>query len=227
MAVASYDSLAQWYGGWATWPPALFDYARHLLPASLDGQRVLDVACGQGRLSRELAAAGARVVGVDVSAEMIKQAMAEDGESVAIDYRHADVADIDAWWQGRSFDGAACEMALMDIEDLDGAISAIARVLRPGGWFVASMVHPCFPGDEDGLSSWPPEDGYSHEGHWTSADHNPRGVRIRIGSYHRTLSTYVNTLTRHALRIQAFAEPRDTLPQFLTIGCRRESANAD
>jgi len=224
VTVSAYDAFAGWYEQWADWPTSLFGYARHLLPDRLVGQRVLDVACGHGRLSRDLRAAQAEVVGVDISSELINKAWASTPSGdTCVSFQQADVADVDAWWDGTPFDGAACEMALMDIADLDGAIRAVATVLRPGGWFVASMVHPCFPGNDAGLSSWPPEEGYSHEGHWTSANHNPEGVRIRLGSYHRTLATYANTLIRHGFAIQAIAEPSDTLPQFLALGCRRQA----
>jgi hypothetical protein len=40
----------------------------------------------------------------------------------------------------------------MDIDDLAGSLSTVAAVLRPGGWFAASIVHPCFPGNELGCS---------------------------------------------------------------------------
>jgi hypothetical protein len=83
---------------------------------------------------------------------------------------------------GRPFGGCTCELALMDIDDLAGALSTVTAVLRPGGWFVASMVHPCFPGTELGRSSWRPAEGYASEGWWISPDHNPGGVRIRAGS---------------------------------------------
>jgi SAM-dependent methyltransferase len=225
VTVSAYDPVASWYEQWASWPTALFGYARHLLPEQLAGQRVLDVACGHGRLSRDLHAAEANVVGVDLSAELIRKARAfPSGSQGGISYHHADVADLGAWWDGTAFDGAACEMALMDIADLDGAIRAVATVLRPGGWFVASMVHPCFPGNEAGLSSWAPDAGYSQEGYWKSGRHNPDGIRIRLGSFHRTLATYVNTLTREGLQVQAIAEPRDALPQYLAFACRRDSS---
>ena len=102
----------------------------------------------------------------------------------------------DEWWDGAFFDGAVCEMAMMDIEDLDGTVNAVAATVRPNGWFLISMVHPCFPGGETGLSSWPVGKSYFDEGRWTSPDHNPDGVRRRVGSSHRTLSTYLNTAHR-------------------------------
>jgi SAM-dependent methyltransferase len=224
VTVSAYDSIADWYEQWATWPASLFEYGRVLLPDQLAGARVLDVACGHGRLSRELADAGADVVGVDVSGELIQRARSRGTEGPgSINYLCADVARVEAWWDGTPFDGATCEMALMDIADLDGTLNSIATVVRPGGWFAASLVHPCIPGNASGLSSWPPDRGYSAEGFWRSAEHNPAGLRIRLGSYHRTLGTYVNTLIRHGFRIDALAEPNETLPQFLAIGCTRNA----
>ena len=65
----------------------------------------------------------------------------------------------ESWWDGELFDGATCEMALMDIDDLEGTVNAVARVLGPDGVFVTAFVPPCFPGDEAWLSSWPPDHG--------------------------------------------------------------------
>jgi 2-polyprenyl-3-methyl-5-hydroxy-6-metoxy-1,4-benzoquinol methylase len=91
---------------------------------------VLDIGCGQGRLSRHLAKLGAEVTGVDVSAEMLGRARASGPPDIA--YLQADVAGDLAWWDGRPFDGCTCEMALMDIDDLAGALSAVNALLDAG-----------------------------------------------------------------------------------------------
>ena len=46
-------------------------------------------------------------------------------------YFEADVADLDRWWDGTAFDGAVCEMAMMDIDDLPATLSAIATTVCP------------------------------------------------------------------------------------------------
>jgi len=214
---ARYDQFAEWYEQWIGDVPPVIPTHAGLLPA-VTGDRVLDIACGQGRMSRYLAGLGADVVGVDISAAMLGKARAAGPENIT--YVHADVTDL-AWWDGRPFDGCTCELALMDIDDLAGTLSTVTAVLRPGGWFVASIVHPCFPGNEAGRCSWPPEQGYESEGWWTSSDHNPAGVRIRVGATHRKLSTVLNALRDAGLDAEYFAEPPAPVPTYLLWRCRR------
>jgi SAM-dependent methyltransferase len=217
-ALARYDEFSEWYGQWIGDAPPLIAAQAGLLPV-VTGERVLDIACGQGRMSRYLAGLGADVVGVDISAAMLDKARAAGPQNIA--YVRADVTRRAAWWDGRPFDGCTCELALMDIDDLAGTLSTVTTVLRPGGWFVASIVHPCLPGSELGLSSWPPGEGYECEGFWTSPDHSPEGVRIRVGATHRKLSTFLNALLDAGLEAERFVEPPAPAPKYLLWRCRR------
>jgi SAM-dependent methyltransferase len=215
---ARYDEFAEWYEQWITDAPPLISAHVGLLPA-VTGDRVLDIACGQGRMSRYLALLGADVAGIDISAAMLGKARAAGPENIT--YIHADVTRHPSWWDGRPFDGCTCELALMDVDDLEGALSTVTAVLRPGGWFVASIVHPCFPGAEGGRSSWPPEQGYESEGWWTSPDHRHDGVRTRVGATHRKLSTYLNALLDAGLEVEHFVEPPAPVPTYLLFRCHR------
>ena len=109
------------------------------------GERLLDVACGNGLTSRRLAAAKAKVTALDVSEAMIAIAAGHAGQS-AIDYRVADATDREALLAlGASvFDGALCNMALMDMAEIEPLMTALPVLLKPGGRFVFSVVHPCF-----------------------------------------------------------------------------------
>ena len=112
---------------------------------ALPGERILDIACGNGLTSRRLAKAGARLVAFDFSEDLIDLARGRS-EGLDIDYLVLDATDhaaLLALGEG-SFDGALCNMALMDIADLDPLMRAIAKLLKPGGRFVFSTLHPCF-----------------------------------------------------------------------------------
>lgn len=220
---ARYDGFADWYLTWIEDSPGLvFDPTADLIPARLTGERWLDVACGTGRASRELVRRGASTIGVDVAGSLIATARTlERARQPKVNYVVGDIAHPEHWWDGQLFDGVTCEMALMDIDNLDATVKAVARVLRPDGRFVCSIVNPCFPGNQAGLSSWPPDRGYSAEGYWISPDHNPDGVRIRVGSNHRTLSTYLNAFIFAGFRLDRAFEPPSPVPYWLALACRQ------
>ncbi|HSB69253.1 MAG TPA: class I SAM-dependent methyltransferase [Candidatus Methylomirabilis sp.] len=109
------------------------------------GARLLDIACGNGVASRRLVELGARVVAVDCAEELIALAR-EHRHGREIDYRVVDATDHDALVSlgEATFEGALCNMALMGLADLRALMLALARLLRPGGPFVFSVLHPCF-----------------------------------------------------------------------------------
>jgi SAM-dependent methyltransferase len=215
-----YDAIADWYveftKDWDSTPLAL-------LPGDLQGLQILDLACGYGTASRYLARSGARVTGLDISAGLLSRArQIEAGQPLGIRYLRGDAARTD-WWDGVAYDGVLCNMALMDIDDLDGALSTVAAVLAPGGWFSFSVFHPCYPGGPEGswsgLPSWPPEGGYAREGWWSTAG---EGVRGRAGGNHRMLSTYLNAVLRAGLVLEELAERGSSVPVTLIARCRRQ-----
>jgi 2-polyprenyl-3-methyl-5-hydroxy-6-metoxy-1,4-benzoquinol methylase len=109
------------------------------------GENLVDVACGNGVTSRRLAEAGARVLAIDFSEAMIRQAR-QRTEGSAIDYRVIDATDLAALFglgEGQ-FDGALCNMALMDTAEIRPLLTGLGRLLRPQGRFVFSTLHPCF-----------------------------------------------------------------------------------
>jgi 2-polyprenyl-3-methyl-5-hydroxy-6-metoxy-1,4-benzoquinol methylase len=111
------------------------------------GERVLDVACGNGLTSRRLVAMGAQVVALDFSAEMIARARRRTTEHTdRIEYHVLDATDeaaLLALGEGQ-FDAAICNMALFDMAGIEPLFHALARLLHPGGRFVFSVIHPCF-----------------------------------------------------------------------------------
>jgi SAM-dependent methyltransferase len=94
-------------------------------------ERVLDVGCGDGALTLKIAAAGARVVGIDSSPELIAASRAAGLDARLMDAREiAFDADFDA-----VFSNAALHWA----GEPDRVLPAIRRALRPGGRFVGEF----------------------------------------------------------------------------------------
>lgn len=126
--------------------------ATERLLAVTPGERVLDLACGNGLAARRLARLGADVVACDFSPEMIARARArtEGAESV----EHGDrirYCVVDATREDQllslgtdAFDAVLCNMALFDIADVQPLARILPRLLRSGGRFVFSILHPCF-----------------------------------------------------------------------------------
>jgi len=209
MTEARYDAVADFYisGFDSADDPASLALLELLGPVA--GLRVLDVACGHGRITRELARRGADVTGIDISASLISKAReTEQNEPLGIRYIHADVTTSAALGNAE-FDAATCNFGLSDIDALDAAIAAVSRALRPDGSFTFSILHPCFAGGKDISASWPATGRYHDEGHWTALEQRS-GLRRLVGANHRMLSTYFGTLRRHGLWLDQIAEP---LPQ--------------
>jgi hypothetical protein len=116
-------------------------------------------------------------------------------------------------------------MALMDIDNLDDAVSTASETTSPGSWFAWSIIHPGFPGIDEIRASWPTGGSYFDQGWWNTGGD---GVRGRVGSNHRTLSTYLNTMVKHGFALEAAAEPAwrrsasdPPMPFFLVTRWRR------
>jgi trans-aconitate methyltransferase len=124
------------------WDPAL--YARHgyvhRMAGSLvellepkAGERVLDVGCGTGELTRAIALAGARVVGVDASASMIEAARRSFPE---LDLRVMDAREMRF---EEPFDAVFSNATLHWVRPPEKAAARIFAALRPGGRLVAEF----------------------------------------------------------------------------------------
>jgi ubiquinone/menaquinone biosynthesis C-methylase UbiE len=115
--------------------PENADAFLRLLPAPR--RRALDLACGEGRLTRELTARGYDVVGVDAAPTLVRLAReaGPDGSYVLGDAAALPFDD-------GAFDLVVAFMSLQDMDDAVGAIREVGRVLEPGGWLCLAIIHP-------------------------------------------------------------------------------------
>jgi trans-aconitate methyltransferase len=116
----------------AAFVPALGDAVLQLL-APQPGELILDVGCGDGALTERIAAAGARVIGLDSSAEMVEAARARGIDAFVAD---AEAMDLDRFGQ---FDAVFSNAALHWMLDPDAVATGIFKTLRDGGRFVGEM----------------------------------------------------------------------------------------
>ena len=96
------------------------------------GERILDLGCGDGQLTAQLAATGAAVTGVDASAAMVAAARAR---GIAADQAQAEQLP----YPGAAFDAVFSNAALHWVRGQDAMLAQVRRVLRRGGRFVAEM----------------------------------------------------------------------------------------
>jgi len=206
------------------WHRALIDPTVLELVGPVRGLRVLDLACGNGYLSRRFAREGAEVVGIDASAPTLAFARAREAAApLGIRFEVRDANHLHGI-AGGAFDLVVANMALMDIRDAGGSIREVARVLRSSGRFVFSISHPCF--DIDSGSVWSVEQAHYDRTIWRKVrsyrEEREVSVPWKISetetrytkSFHRTLSTYSRYLREAGFAIVRLEEPAP-LPELL------------
>jgi 2-polyprenyl-3-methyl-5-hydroxy-6-metoxy-1,4-benzoquinol methylase len=154
---ANLETLAAWNANAALWDEKMGDEGNDFVnvlqwPAILrlldpqPGQHILDAACGNGLMSRRLAQLGASVTGFDFSSNLIDFARQRTAPELPVNYYVLDAtepADLEAL-ASLQFDSALCNMALFDIANIEPLFAILGRIIKPGGVFVFSLMHPAF-----------------------------------------------------------------------------------
>jgi SAM-dependent methyltransferase len=183
----------------------------------------IDIGCGEGSNTHELARLGARMSAIDVAPTFIRHACeAERAEPLGIIYLVADATDLP--FASGSFDFATAFMSMMDMADQGQALRETARVLRPGSFLQFSILHPCFVPphrrvlrEPDGTTRAIEVGGYFDtidgriDTFWmTNAPKEERDQvePFRVPRFHRTLSGWVELIVEAGLVIERFGEPR-------------------
>ncbi len=139
-------------GGGGGWQSTLIAPTVERMLNIQSGESVLDIACGNGQFSRRLAELGASVVASDFSPKLIELAKGRTTEHAdRIRYHVVDATDESqlmalAGVDNQRFDAAVCLNALMDMPAIEPLFRSIAKLLKPNGRFVFSVMHPCFNG---------------------------------------------------------------------------------
>jgi ubiquinone/menaquinone biosynthesis C-methylase UbiE len=220
-----WEDLSDWYDKKQgdtgdLWHRTLIDPVLLRLVGDPHGMTILDLGSGNGYLSRRLAGQGGKVTAVDSSPRMMENAKSHDPDnSLGIAYLRDDSSTLTSLTD-ESFDLVFANMSLMDIEDAEGAVKTVSRLLRKGGRFVASISHPCF--DNGSNSGWLIErvmfetktyrrirayrKPFSEAIPWRL----PNGEKRYTLAFHRPLSWYARVLYGAGLAITALEEPEPT-----------------
>ncbi|KAI9301399.1 S-adenosyl-L-methionine-dependent methyltransferase [Cunninghamella echinulata] len=204
----SMDRSQKGLEGAGEWPAL-----QKLLP-DFKNKRVLDIGCGYGWHCFYCIEQGASsVVGIDPSLKMLQVAeskKAEKGISVnnQITFQQLQMEDMD--FEKNSFDVVISSLAFHYTMDFDLVVKKINDFLQPGGQLVFSVEHPIF-------TSYGSGDWYYNEkkeiDHWPVDHYFKEGARFpnflgcQVKKYHKTLTTYINTLLVNGFQLNQVVEP--------------------
>lgn len=181
----------------------------------LAGLNVLDLGCGEGRYTRSLARRGACITGVDISPQMLGHARQEEmREPLGIRYELESSTQLRSF-ADHSFDAAVSTMALMDTPDFPAVARAAFRVIRPGGGFFFSVLHPCFMGrgstwakDAEGRIVGRMVPDYWREEPYTEQWGFETAPPFTIHYFPYRMEDYINGVCAAGFRIERVQEPR-------------------
>lgn len=184
----------------------------------VSNKKILDLGCGEGGYSRELAKRNAIVTAIDCVDEAVKYSM-EQAEKNRLSIQHfvRNSNDLQSV-ENNTFDIVLCSMMLMDCEDFEGTMKEVVRVLKPSGKLFASVLHPCFDGNHEkgigrqgeGASRQVVIKNYFEPQVWEAPLNKGKTPVIWR---HRTFEEYVKTFIKCGLTISDLNEPRATKRQ--------------
>lgn len=140
---AFWNKLAERYARKPVENPDAFDRKIAITRSRMTAeQTILDIGCGTGSLALRLAPSAAQVHGLDVSREMIRIANDKAHKQGArnVTFHTGPFDKTFTAFEDGSLDGICAYSLLHLMRDRDAALRRIARLLKPGGWFVSSTV---------------------------------------------------------------------------------------
>jgi SAM-dependent methyltransferase len=193
---------------------AFFD---DILPAP--GRLTLEIGCGEGRVARDLAARGHRVVALDASPTLATSAAAADP---AGRYLIADAAALP--FDNGCFDLVVAYNSLMDVDDMPAAVAEAARVLQPGRPLCVCVTHPT--ADAGRFQSSEPDAPFVIAGsylgrHRVDEPFERDGLQMHFTGWRYPLEAYARALENAGLLIDRLREPAAPATAFTRPGYER------
>ncbi|MGL4571640.1 MAG: class I SAM-dependent methyltransferase [Clostridium sp.] len=180
---------------------------KKMLP-SFKNKRVLDLGCGFGWHCKYAIEQGAQsVIGVDLSENMLEEARKINNDN-NIEYINMPIEDVN--YPKDSFDVVLSSLTFHYIKSFSDICNKVYDCLSKDGEFIFSVEHPVFTAegsqnwyyDEDGNRLHWPVDNYYIEGQRTSIF-----LGEEVKKYHKTMTTYINTLIKNGFEITGVVEP--------------------
>jgi SAM-dependent methyltransferase len=233
-----WDANARWWddriGDGNDFQTLLIEPATERLLNIRKGDVILDAACGAGRFARRMAELGAAIDAFDYSSAFVARARERTPTEAPITYHALDAADAGALLGlgAARFDKAVCTMALMDMPEIGPLFATLPRLLKPGGSFVFSVLHPCFHSaaiqrfaelHEEGAGRHVVRTGVKVSSYLSPFARESEGI---IGQpepqwlFHRSLSALLRYGFDAGFCLDALEEPGFTVPEALQAGVR-------
>lgn len=149
------DARAAWSSGARAWDVFVeggADHYRHYVHgpallaacAPLAGHTALDLGCGQGFFTRELARAGATATGVDLCPELVALARQQEARApLGVAYHAVSAVSVHDHFAAHGFDVVTACMSIQDMSDVGATLKSAHAVLTRDGRLVFSVPHPC------------------------------------------------------------------------------------
>ncbi|MCD2491970.1 class I SAM-dependent methyltransferase [Lacrimispora sp. NSJ-141] len=187
-------------GEWETLEPLLPDFR---------GRRVLDLGCGYGwHCIYAMEHGASSVTGIDLSEKMLEVARKKTASS-QVRYFQMPIEEID--FEKDSFDVVLSSLAFHYVKSFPEIVEKVSSCLVSGGDFIFSAEHPVFT--SQGTQDWYygesgeilhfPVDRYFYEG-----ERKARFLGEEVTKYHKTLTTYLETLLTGGYELLHVAEPQ-------------------